>query len=174
MHNRFVHSNGSVNPPCTNLCPTIHHRQRNKFQIYRSTLIVTNSNEIKKGSHQNGIKSAQILTQYSSYLQIYRSALIVTREPARVGLKKEGRMGNRCYLIPRVVHAGVVGVRRADVRHRFIGVPFRLLDLTATGGSLRCAEDGCAALGAAVDDGIRILLVDRRQRRGRGFLIWRR
>ncbi len=94
MHNRFVHSNGSLNPPCTNLCPTIHHRQRNKFQIYRSALIVTNSNEIKKGSHQNGIKSAQILTQYSSYLQIYRSALIVTREPAKIGLKKEGRMGN--------------------------------------------------------------------------------
>ena len=57
MHSRFVHSNGSLNPPCTNLCPTIHHRQRNKFQIYRS-------------------------------------ALIVTREPVKIGLKKEGRMGN--------------------------------------------------------------------------------
>ena len=152
MHNRFVHSNGSLNPPCTNLCPTIHHRQKNKFEIYRSALIVTNSNEIKKGSHQNGIKSAEILTQYSSYLQIYRSALIVTREPAKIGLKRKGEWRTtreraiHCYLVPRVVHAGVVGVRRADVRHLLIGVPFRR-DLTAT-------------------------VVHRRQRRGRGFFAW--
>jgi hypothetical protein len=62
-------------------------------------------------------------------------------EPAKIGLKKQGKGNNkgenRSYLVPRVFHAGVVGVRRIVVRHHLVVVQSRR-DLTATGGSLRC------------------------------------
>ena len=88
------------------------------------------------------------------------------------------------YLAPWVGEAGVVGVRRLDVRLLLIGVPYGR-DPPAT-GSHRCAggivrtgdgiqdgvdglgSDGLGGDGLGVDDGLRILL-HRRQGRGRGF-----
>lgn len=87
----------------------------------------------------------------------------------------ENKGANPSYLSPWVGEAGVVGVRRLDVRLLLIGVPYGR-DPPAT-GSHRCVggivrtgdgvQDGVDGLG--VDDGLRILLLHRRQGRGRGF-----
>ena len=91
----------------------------------------------------------------------------------------ENKGANPSYLAPWVGEAGVVGVRRLDVRLLLIGVPYGR-DPPAT-GSHRCAGgivrtgdgvqdgvDGLGSNGLGVDDGLRILL-HRRQGRGRGF-----
>ena len=87
----------------------------------------------------------------------------------------ENKGANPSYLAPWVGEAGVVGVRRLDVRLLLIGVPYGR-DPPAT-GSHRCAggivrtrdgvQDGVDGLGSdglggddlRVDDGLRILLL---------------
>ena len=97
----------------------------------------------------------------------------------------ENKGANPSYLGPWVGEAGVVGVRRLDVRLLLIGVPYGrdppatgsrqcAGSIVHTGDSIQDGVDGLGSDGLGVDDVLRILLLHRRHFSSEFSVLWKR